>query len=71
MTVLGLTLSGPIAAKTMEDFHFWNNVSLTGSLGAINPALKNVKYLLEGIGRFGLMPRDCQKACCVAAWVMG
>jgi hypothetical protein len=53
LTVVSLTLSGPISAKTMEDFHSWNDVALTGSLGVIDPALKNVKFLLEGIGRFG------------------
>ena len=53
LTVVGLTLSGSISAKTMEDFHTWGDVQVTGSLGAISPALKNVKFLLEGIGRFG------------------
>jgi len=53
LTVFVLTLSGPTTAKTKEDFHSWGNVSVTGSLGALNPGLKNVRYLLEGIGRFG------------------
>jgi opacity protein-like surface antigen len=51
--LIGLTLSGPIAAKTSEDFQTWGNITATGSLGVINPHLKNYKYWLEGQGRFG------------------
>lgn len=41
-------------AKIMaEDFQTWGNITATGSLGFINPDLKNAKYWLEGQGRFG------------------
>jgi hypothetical protein len=53
LTVLGLTLSGPAAAGTIEDFHTWGDVMATGSLGAVNPDLNKVKYMIEGLGRFG------------------
>lgn len=53
LTLLGLTLSSPLAASTIEDFHTWGDAIVTGDLGRFNPALKNVKYMVEGLGRFG------------------
>ncbi|MGR9086182.1 MAG: DUF2490 domain-containing protein [Gammaproteobacteria bacterium] len=49
----GLMLTGPVAAKTAEDFQTWGNITLTGRLGAVSPELKNFRYWLEGQGRFG------------------
>lgn len=55
--VLGLILSGPIAASELvEDFHTWGNVTAQGNFGALNPnnpELKKFRYWLEGQGRFG------------------
>jgi hypothetical protein len=51
--LIGLTLSGPSAGKTAEDFQTWGNITAMGSLGTLNPDLKNYKYWLEGQGRFG------------------
>ena len=45
---LGLATTGAANAKTVEDFQTWGNVTATGSLGFINPELKNAKYWLEG-----------------------
>ncbi|MEI7796479.1 MAG: DUF2490 domain-containing protein [Methylococcaceae bacterium] len=48
---LGITTTAN--AKTVEDFQTWGNVTATGSLGVVNPELKNMKYWVEGQGRFG------------------
>ena len=41
------------AKPLAKDFQTWDNLTATGSLGIINPDLKNAKYWLEGQGRFG------------------
>jgi hypothetical protein len=43
----------PAAAKTMEDFQTWGNITAMGSLDRISPDFKYYKYWLEGQGRFG------------------
>ncbi len=53
LALLGVTLSGAVDAGTIEDFHTWGDVIVTGSLGRFNPELKNFKYMIEGLGRFG------------------
>jgi hypothetical protein len=53
LTVFVMTLSGAVDASTIEGFHTWGDVLATGSLGRFNPALKNIKYMVEGLGRFG------------------
>ncbi len=50
---LGFATAFTANAKTVEDFQTWGNITATGSLGFINPELKNGKYWLEGQGRFG------------------
>jgi hypothetical protein len=50
---LGFATAFTANAKTVEDFQTWGNITATGSLGFINPELKNAKYWLEGQGRFG------------------
>jgi Protein of unknown function (DUF2490) len=42
-----------LAASTAEDFQTWGNITATGSLGIFNPNLQQIKYWLEGQGRFG------------------
>ena len=41
------------AKPLAEDFQTWGNLTATGSLGIVNPELKNLKYWVEGQGRFG------------------
>lgn len=53
LLVSGLVATGVANAETDEDFQTWGNVTATGSLGFINPELKDAKYWLEGQGRFG------------------
>lgn len=50
---------GPVAIAAAsdpplrQDFQTWTNITATGSLGAIGPALAKYRYWLEGQGRFG------------------
>ena len=52
-SLLFLGIATTTNAKTVEDFQTWGNVTATGSLGVVNPELKNLKYWVEGQGRFG------------------
>ncbi|SFP74967.1 Protein of unknown function [Nitrosomonas cryotolerans] len=52
--IISLILSSPVVAeKVAEDFQTWGNITATGNFSAINPNLKNLKYWVEGQGRFG------------------
>ncbi len=52
--ILGLTAFGPSsAAPTVEDFQTWAAITATGGFGLIEPGLKNLRFWLEGQGRFG------------------
>jgi hypothetical protein len=49
-TVMGLMLSGPVAAERVaEDFQTWGNITATGNFSPTS----RVKWWLEGQGRFG------------------
>ncbi|MSR16693.1 MAG: DUF2490 domain-containing protein [Methylococcaceae bacterium] len=52
-SILFLGITTAANAKTVEDFQTWGNVTATGSLGVVNPELKNMKYWVEGQGRLG------------------
>ncbi|MGX2038645.1 DUF2490 domain-containing protein [Methylocaldum sp. MU1018] len=41
------------AAESLEDFQTWGNITAVGGFGFVDPKLKNVRYWLEGQGRFG------------------
>lgn len=59
MTLNSLLFLGLVAAtstvnaKTVEDFQTWAAITATGRLDFISPQFYNMKYWLEGTGRFG------------------
>lgn len=54
LTLFGLVLAAPaLADKTVEDFHTWAGMEMTGDLSSLNPNYKNFRYKLFAQGRFG------------------
>lgn len=46
-------VNSAFAEKTVEDFQTWGNITAIGNFKSDHPILKNIKYWVEGQGRFG------------------